>query len=181
MTTEAKRVYMKAYREKNRERLVAADRARYEAKRDELKAQQKAYRDGNDELKAKKRPYYQANRERIIAKEKARYATQPERIQAVQREWRAANPDAVRARHNRRKARLASLPIEVYLASEIFDRDDWTCRLCDTQIERDLRWPDPMSASIDHIVPICRGGGDVRENVQATHLVCNLKKGRAVA
>ncbi len=38
------------------------------------------------------------------------------------------------------------------------------------------RHPDPKSASIDHIIPISRGGGDVKANVQLTHFSCNIAK-----
>ncbi len=38
-------------------------------------------------------------------------------------------------------------------------------------------WPDPKSASIDHVVPWSRGGAHTRGNVQAACLDCNLRKG----
>lgn len=34
----------------------------------------------------------------------------------------------------------------------------------------------PLSASIDHIVPIAKGGSHTRENVQIAHLFCNIEK-----
>jgi 5-methylcytosine-specific restriction endonuclease McrA len=34
-----------------------------------------------------------------------------------------------------------------------------------------------MSASVDHIIPLVLGGEHSMANVQAAHLVCNLRKG----
>jgi len=34
----------------------------------------------------------------------------------------------------------------------------------------------PLSASIDHIIPVALGGTHTRSNVQITHLFCNLHK-----
>lgn len=38
-----------------------------------------------------------------------------------------------------------------------------------------------MGPSIDHILPLARGGGDVPNNVQLAHLVCNMRKHAKVA
>lgn len=66
---------------------------------------------------------------------------------------------------------------ERYQDVDIFIRDSWMCGLCGERIDALLSHPDPRSASIDHVVPISRGGADAPGNVQAAHLVCNLKKG----
>lgn len=58
----------------------------------------------------------------------------------------------------------------------VFDRDGWECKLCHKAISKKFKWPHPKSASLDHIVPMARGGGHVYENVQATHLRCNIQK-----
>lgn len=51
------------------------------------------------------------------------------------------------------------------------------CALCGGYIDKSLKYPHPMSASVDHIVPVKRGGKSTLDNLQVTHLVCNLNKG----
>jgi 5-methylcytosine-specific restriction endonuclease McrA len=60
---------------------------------------------------------------------------------------------------------------------QVFDRDGWVCRICGNGVDQKLRHPDPMSPSVDHVVPLCRGGTHTWDNVACTHLQCNLQKG----
>lgn len=46
-----------------------------------------------------------------------------------------------------------------------------TCALCSE------RFTTTQLPSIDHIIPRIRGGSDEMENLQATHLICNIRKG----
>jgi len=59
----------------------------------------------------------------------------------------------------------------------IYERDNWVCQLCMKPIDRTLRYPEPMSASLDHIIPLSKGGENSAENFQASHLVCNISVG----
>lgn len=59
---------------------------------------------------------------------------------------------------------------------EVLDRDGWVCQLCETQIDPDLSHPHPMSATLDHVIPVSRGGEHSLENAQAAHRICNMRK-----
>ena len=52
------------------------------------------------------------------------------------------------------------------------------CALCGMPIDKKKRFPDPMSATVDHIVPVAKGGhpSDL-QNLQIAHLICNQVKG----
>ena len=50
----------------------------------------------------------------------------------------------------------------------LFARDDWRCAYCGSSSGR---------LTLDHIVPRCRGGESVWENVVASCAPCNLRKG----
>jgi DNA-directed RNA polymerase subunit M/transcription elongation factor TFIIS len=80
-----------------------------------------------------------------------------------------------------RRARKLSRPVEKFGASEIFERDGWRCGICGAKIPRSLAHPHPMSVSLDHKVPLSKGGAHTRSNCQAAHLRCNLRKRDAVA
>lgn len=82
----------------------------------------------------------------------------------------------------------------VYAAGEdidplvVFDRDNWMCKLCGKKINRYLRYPAWLCATIDHVVPICQAlnmGWPIASihtynNVQAAHRRCNELKSNAV-
>lgn len=61
--------------------------------------------------------------------------------------------------------------------SGIVERDGQSCRLCGCDVDLTLRYPHPMSKSLDHVVPLSRGGAHTIENVQLAHLRCNMSKG----
>lgn len=60
---------------------------------------------------------------------------------------------------------------------ELFEMYDWTCHLCDEQINKSLRFPHPMAATVDHKIPLCRGGTHTWDNVAPAHATCNFQKG----
>lgn len=55
-----------------------------------------------------------------------------------------------------------------------------TCGLCRDPIDLGLKFPDPLSLTIDHVVPQSRGGSDELANLQLAHFVCNVRKGARV-
>lgn len=54
------------------------------------------------------------------------------------------------------------------------------CALCGLPLDNTLKHPDPMSTSVDHIIPVALGGRSSLDNLQATHLICNMRKGKKI-
>lgn len=51
------------------------------------------------------------------------------------------------------------------------------CAICGMPVDKSLKFPNPLSASVDHIIPIAKGGHPAAlENLQLTHLKCNQAK-----
>lgn len=82
----------------------------------------------------------------------------------------------IRAGHRSRALNSGAAVIEDNLPIEIYERDEWICGICDEAIDDALRYPDPMSASLDHIIALGAGGDHTRGNLQASHLICNVRK-----
>lgn len=51
------------------------------------------------------------------------------------------------------------------------------CGICGRPVDMHLKYPHPMSPTIDHIIPIARGGHpSALENLQLAHRCCNREK-----
>ncbi len=51
------------------------------------------------------------------------------------------------------------------------------CGICGRPVDKSIKFPDPMSPSIDHIIPVSKGGNPVDiDNLQLSHLKCNRDK-----
>lgn len=160
-----RRAYKKAYDEAHKEEIAA-----YRIKR-------------GQELLNKKKEYYRANRERILANVKARSIVQRDKILAYQADYYEANTDKVKERvgryrknnpdkkqhlENRRRASKfkngGSHTLEQRL--EKFGSLGNVCFYC----------KEPKPLTVDHNIPLSRGGTDNIDNILPACRSCNSKK-----
>ena len=59
---------------------------------------------------------------------------------------------------------------------EIAQRDNYTCQLCQKPVDMSLPRTSKFGATLDHKIPISKGGTDNLENLQLAHWVCNNRK-----
>lgn len=80
-------------------------------------------------------------------------------------------------RDRRKNPRHTNARMEKITRERIRARGD-VCAICGKPIDYSLKKPDPMAFEVDHIIPISRGGKlyDM-DNLQATHRICNERKG----
>lgn len=63
------------------------------------------------------------------------------------------------------------------VALVVFEMHAWTCCICGDKIDRRLRKPNYMAATIEHIRPLSKGGTHTWDNVKPAHAKCNFNKG----
>lgn len=75
-----------------------------------------------------------------------------------------------------RARKLGATVVEDVDRDAVLERDDWHCYLCDRDT-RDVESPfDPRSATVDHVVPLTKGGEHSMSNVRCCCLACNTSK-----
>lgn len=80
-----------------------------------------------------------------------------------------------RARDRRRATERRAYVADVYRA-KIYARDKNRCQLCGKKMRMTAVVPHPLAPTIDHIVPLSRGGTHEPANVHAAHFICNSLK-----
>lgn len=59
----------------------------------------------------------------------------------------------------------------------VFTMHGWICYVCREPINKFLRVPNYMAATIEHIIPISKGGTHTWDNVAPSHYKCNMDRG----
>lgn len=80
------------------------------------------------------------------------------------------------SRNGRRRAAKNGGESEKYTKSDVIENCGNKCHLCGKEIDLTRKYPDPQSFSIDHVIPVSRGGNDVLGNVKPAHFGCNAGK-----
>jgi 5-methylcytosine-specific restriction endonuclease McrA len=151
----------------------------YQENRETLAAKSREWREANKEkLSEQHREYYTKNREARLEywHTWVELPGNRERTQENAKAWAQANPDKVRAHNALRNKMMRANRVELFDPWEVFERDGWVCRLCDEMVDAELTHPDPQSKSLDHIIPVSRGGEHSRANTQLAHFRCNSSK-----
>lgn len=147
-------------RRKRAEYSGRAYRSRADAKkmRDDAKAERAAQRAMAPTPQERARLKLQ----RVVARQRERYNTDPE-YQA-----------RVKARKIRRKHALHRTQVEPVNRELVAARDRWLCSICGGEVTRKT-W------SLDHVVPLTKGGHHTYANVALAHRRCNSSKGNKTA
>lgn len=62
----------------------------------------------------------------------------------------------------------------------LFELFGWYCYVCREPIDRHVRKPNWLAATVEHLVPLCKGGTHTWDNVAPAHARCNFAKGDAL-
>lgn len=76
----------------------------------------------------------------------------------------------------RRKAIERGAVAEAVVPNEIFERDDWTCWICGNRCDISKQCPSHQAPTLDHVIPLAKGGSHTKSNLRCAHFICNVKK-----
>jgi 5-methylcytosine-specific restriction endonuclease McrA len=154
--------------------------AYYQRNRDRVLENVRQYRvDNLDKVRAydRRRGLTSARRELNTARRLA----DPQKFNASVSAAKAKKPekyrDMVLQQTQKRRAKQKDVFVEDVILSILYERDSGACGLCEKPVEYASKYPDLLSPSIDHVIPISRGGAHSYANTQLAHLGCNIRKG----
>lgn len=80
--------------------------------------------------------------------------------------------------NNRKKSvkRQGAKTQETILHEVIAERDGFICHLCNEPVDMSLSRRSHFGATLDHVIPISKGGLDTEANVKLAHWICNVRK-----
>lgn len=146
----------------NRDRINLKQREEWAKKREEYKKYYKIYREKNkDKIQKWQKKYRNKNRDRIRQFSKNFRLRHPERVKLN---------SIVQTFKRRTIGKITIDKIQRIYESNIKKFKTLTCILC----YRPIRFKDD---SIDHKIPVKRGGTNEYKNLGVAHLICNRKKG----
>lgn len=159
-------------------------KAKYEANRDKILAQKAEYYVRKiDEIKPKRAAWRAENRDHINASSAVYRKRDREKLRLRQAAWRLANPDYMRdwelrnaakisENNYRRRVRMAAAKQGVMVSQRDWDRliarFDNKCAYCECGLDGRF--------TIDHVVPVARGGRHSIGNLVPACLPCNSSK-----
>jgi 5-methylcytosine-specific restriction endonuclease McrA len=158
-----------------------ASTARYrDAHRDEIRSAGRAYvsrrwAENPARERDRARAYQRTRSEAQRATRRRYYEAHPAECRERVAAWKRANPEKVREQRRRSYARRkGAWRVDPVTRTYVIARDGGRCHLCGKR-------PRLRDLTIDHVVPISRGGAHVAENMRVACRSCNCRKGaRAV-
>lgn len=79
-------------------------------------------------------------------------------------------------RHQRRRDRLKAAFVETVDPLKVFAADNYRCHLCHRKTLRTKKVPHPRAPTVDHIVPLAKGGTHEPRNCRTACYRCNVVK-----
>lgn len=107
----------------------------------------------------------------------------PDRVQAWNKAYYAENRTRERERNRLKQRdstaknlrRRSKAPVR-WSRSDVLEAYGTLCHLCGEEIDMELKWPNVLSFTVDHVVPLARGGSNDLKNIRPAHGSCNFSK-----
>lgn len=139
---------------------------------------QRRYRLNNPEKRrAVKEAWRKKNLHRWVEYNRKWKANNPEEAKLTELRWVLKNPHKVAKKSAARKARIYQSRREPYDRVEIYQKNKGICCVCSRFIGLELPPRHPQSFTIQHHIPLSRGGADAPDNLGIAHYSCNSRVG----
>lgn len=158
---------------RNRDKVIARNRAFYAAHRERRLAEARAYKAKHrDRINERTREQRASLPPEVRKARWLRYRqTNPEQRRERSRAYQKANAAKFAAYAQERRARVRSAPkVERIDRNAIYDRDRGICHICGKHVPRKLM-------TLDHLIPLSKGGEHTARNLAVAHRSCNSKRG----
>lgn len=160
-------VKARQYRKKHHERYLAYYRQYHLENRDERLAYNRRYYQENiEEERERGRQFYWENRTEILEKSREQYWEHRDERLAYNRQWQRDNPEKCRKRTRRRRAQKAKVTIGEVDEAAVYELYNSHCVYCGST----------ENLTLDHVVPISKGGAHHQENLVISCGSCNSSK-----
>ena len=171
---DARAEHMREQRAKNRKPKLTPEQLRFNKR-------QRYLRD-KETILARNKAYYEANKEAIQKKQKEWKKSRGEIQRAHQREYYHKNKEAIRNKIKRRRHNRYGVLSISYSLEQVLATYGTNCHICQDPIDLTIsRKPGihgwEKALHIDHVIPMSKGGPDILDNVRPAHAFCNLSKG----
>jgi len=75
-----------------------------------------------------------------------------------------------------RSAKVKTATVDKFSPLDVYQRDNWTCYICSNPVDRNQTHPEPLAPTVDHVIPISKGGEHSLNNCRCAHAICNMRK-----
>ncbi|HUW15223.1 MAG TPA: HNH endonuclease, partial [Anaerolineae bacterium] len=158
----------KKYCEEHREEIAKRDKKYYEANREKIAVVTTNYREANQEKRAvSTKKYRQQHHEEAIAYGKEYYEEHRDEIAAYAKKYREEHIEEHAVYSRRRRARKVGATVEPFDERLVWERDGRECAYCGST----------ENLTLDHIVPLAKGGAHSPDNLCVLCKSCNSSKG----
>lgn len=84
---------------------------------------------------------------------------------------------SLRASNLRKNSKRRDVPMNRKVSLElIVQRDGSDCHICNEPIDLNIASNSRMGATVDHVLPVSKGGDSSLENLRLAHWICNIRK-----
>lgn len=158
-----------SYYRKNRDRLIGQSKRWQMANPDKVKAYNEANRAKTAE---RTHAWAVANPERVVSNRRSWLSANRERHDKTRLAWERSHPDKCRLKCEKRRAlKYGNTPLDELLTSTewlaILAEANGHCSYCGKEAK----------LTLDHVIPLSKGGKHSRDNIVAACLCCNDSKG----